>query len=92
MLQRPDIGTMDHMKLWVASKPENETFIWADGGKCAAGQYAQEFDTEYYANLSRVALHALKNKLGLPYEESVASHSTRVSFGEVYKQMLNEGW
>jgi hypothetical protein len=46
MLQRPEIGTKEHIKLWLAGKDENETYEWLSG-ECPAGQYSREFGDEH---------------------------------------------
>ena len=39
MLARPEVGTKEHVLLWLASKPPEETYIWEKGDICACGQY-----------------------------------------------------
>ena len=41
MLSRPEIGTLEHIKLWVASKPQDESYEWASAG-CPACLYMDE--------------------------------------------------
>ncbi len=42
MLARPEIGSRQHILLWLAGKPADETYDWRQEHDCACGQYAQE--------------------------------------------------
>jgi hypothetical protein len=41
MLTRPDVGTLEHIRLWLASKPAGEGYEWLSE-ECAWGQYCME--------------------------------------------------
>jgi hypothetical protein len=40
MLSRPEIGTREHILLWLASKPPREKFVYESVKECACGQYS----------------------------------------------------
>jgi hypothetical protein len=42
MLSRPEIGTMEHVRVWLNAKDESEPFEWLSAD-CPAGRYAKEF-------------------------------------------------
>ncbi len=42
MLSRPEIGTREHILLWLGSKKPDETYKWEKSTTCACGQYANE--------------------------------------------------
>ena len=41
MLTRPEIGTLEHIKLWVAGKPHDEGYEWLSAD-CPANRYMDE--------------------------------------------------
>ena len=43
MLARPEVGTKEHILMWLASKPADEVFNWHSTKHCACGQYAETF-------------------------------------------------
>lgn len=59
MLQRPEIGTREHILLWLASKPANESFYWLNPDICACGQYSKEFfgDSQAWGGMTGPILH-----------------------------------
>ena len=65
MLSRPEIGTLEHVKLWVASKPQNESYEWLSA-TCPANRYIDEH------GLSDDTLPAIRELNGLAH---VAPHS-----------------
>jgi len=42
MLARPEIGTREHILLWLASRDPNEEYDWCSYSNCACGKYARE--------------------------------------------------
>lgn len=48
MLARPEIGSREHMLLWLASKDPNETYNWRTSKQCACGVYAREHGLETF--------------------------------------------
>lgn len=42
MLARPEIGSREHILLWLAGKPEDEKYNWHNHRQCACGQYSIE--------------------------------------------------
>jgi hypothetical protein len=60
MLSRPDVGSKEHIQLWLDTKDASETYEWLSGD-CPAGQYDREFgdahaglDLNWLNNLARV--------------------------------------
>jgi hypothetical protein len=45
MLSRPDVGTKDHIQLWLGTKDASEPYEWLSGD-CPAGQYSKQFGDE----------------------------------------------
>ena len=43
MLSRPDVGTKEHIQLWLTTHDENEQYEWLSA-VCPAARYAEEFD------------------------------------------------
>jgi hypothetical protein len=53
-LARPEVGTREHVLMWLATKNENQTYEWLSG-ECPAGQYSREFGDEHSGlNLDRL--------------------------------------
>lgn len=46
MLARPEVGSREHILSWLATKPEDESYVWLSGD-CPAGQYMQEFGDQH---------------------------------------------
>jgi hypothetical protein len=53
MLARPEIGTKQHVILWLASKPVDETYDWCKGSECACGQYWGEHVNKKFPHMWR---------------------------------------
>jgi hypothetical protein len=54
MLSRPEIGTIEHIALWLGNKPEGDAYEWASG-QCPAAHYSREFgDTHIGLNLEHI--------------------------------------
>jgi hypothetical protein len=41
MLARPEIGSKEHISLWLDSKDPNEEYNWSNVRGCACGQYSR---------------------------------------------------
>jgi hypothetical protein len=65
MLQRTEIKTQGHIKLWLAGKNADEVYTWNDPEKCPAATYAAEFGlgsrTEI-ADLDELARDAISHR------------------------------
>jgi hypothetical protein len=46
MLARPDVGTYEHIRLWLNTRDETQTYEWASE-QCPAAQYSREFGNEH---------------------------------------------
>lgn len=42
MLARPELGTREHILLWLSSQPPEREYHWSDPQECACGTYARE--------------------------------------------------
>jgi hypothetical protein len=42
MLARPEIGSKEHILLWLENKPPDEKYDWENYAECACGQYSRE--------------------------------------------------
>src|SRR6266566_2889110 len=42
MLQVPEKGSREHIKLWLAGRDPNERYHWSASADCACGQYSRE--------------------------------------------------
>jgi hypothetical protein len=78
MLARPEVGTREHILLWLASKPADATYAWADPFECACGKYSREFLTYPTAWCGPGFIP------GAPLFELNSIARERANFGELY--------
>lgn len=88
MLQRPEIGSWEHIKLWVADKPQKEKFNWPNREDCAAAQYCLEhYGHCVYAGYGKlVNLSQLSGKV-IDRRARAGDTDVWVSWGELYEAM-----
>jgi hypothetical protein len=43
----PQVCTLEHLIGWLETKPADEIYCWADGGRCLFGQYAKVHGLHY---------------------------------------------
>jgi hypothetical protein len=55
MLSRPEIGTREHVLLWLGSKDPNARYQWEHPERCPCGQYRREHRAEWINQLSVLA-------------------------------------
>jgi len=48
MLSRPEIGTKEHILLWLAGKDVKAEYEWRCPHSCPAGTYSEEFYNYHY--------------------------------------------
>jgi hypothetical protein len=77
MLARPEVGSKEHILLWLATKPPGEEFEWRDTNTCACGQYA-------YGDHSGIGAWSEHQTLREMNQEAFHHHS----FGSLYQAML----
>jgi hypothetical protein len=59
MLARPEVGTREHILLWLARKPARGRFRWEDLRNCACGQYSREHGAPAGCWLQEPAIYEL---------------------------------
>lgn len=86
MLSRIEVGSREHILMWLADKDPQEGYDWLSGF-CPAAQYSREFGDEHIElnlnqlnDLARVEPHTF----GALYERAEKAWS--VSFGRVKKK------
>jgi hypothetical protein len=77
MLARPEIGTREHVILWLASKPADEAYEWANPHCCACGQYWGE-------NVGKIFPHMWEYDPAMPWLNIMAQDCR--TFGELYQK------
>jgi hypothetical protein len=78
MLARPEIKTKEHVLLWLAGKPADETYDWNKAGECACGQYWGE-------NVDRLFPHKWGQDLAMDWFNMIAMDCK--TFGELYQKV-----
>ena len=43
MLARPEVGSKEHILLWLAAQPQDKKFSYMTPSACACGQYSRAF-------------------------------------------------
>jgi hypothetical protein len=82
MLARPEIGTKQHIILWLASKPADETYQWNDSKRCACGQYWGE-------NVDNVFPHGWWcSNPRMAWLDILAMYCESRTFGELYQRAI----
>jgi hypothetical protein len=91
MLKRPEIGTKEHIILWLAGQPEHELFDWNHESTCACGQYSKTFygkplswvdGRRYLPNL--MLLNILAHKAACRHQLAHGGHLV-ATWGELHK-------
>jgi len=62
MLSRPEIGSREHIMLWLASKDPRATYNWTCPFSCACATYSDDSYGQRYYWVNMLSLHDL-NKL-----------------------------
>jgi len=87
MLARPEIGTREHIMLWLESKDPDEEYDWFSYARCACGQYAAD-------GLGKSNLWWIINCVGMPKnplsELNIMANYCK-TFGELAK-LVRERW
>jgi hypothetical protein len=55
MLSRPEVGTREHILLWLAGKDPDAEYQWENPQHCPCGQYGREYVTEWVLPISLLA-------------------------------------
>lgn len=101
MLSRPEIGSREHILLWLASKPEDKMFLWRHKDICACGQYSFDCTGNALAWIDYMNTKAIDDLNVAGYGLAVArSRSTNnrverqepVRFGDLYREMRDRVW
>jgi hypothetical protein len=84
MLAKPEIGTREHILLWLSGKRPDEVFYWHEAADCACGQYAKSFglEREWMKFLTGLVGRGDYPALSELNELAVMSDET---FGDLYK-------
>jgi hypothetical protein len=87
MLQRPEILTREHIVLWLASKPADETYDWmlADEG-CPCAIYTREHGLAHWSRCSEL----INDVPGAPSLNKLARDGEK-SWGSLYER-AREAW
>ena len=86
MLARPEIGSREHILLWLAGKPADGTFDWNDPKKCAGGQYLYESTGGWWTEYGRNGNEQNFDNLGA-LAAAACQHRT---YGELYEAMRKQ--
>jgi hypothetical protein len=99
MLSRPEPGSREHIKLWLAGKPRNEVVWWNRFGcRCASDQYWLETTDSAFTRawtergayspvclLSEIAAEVAK---GLPFSAgTLSTQDWKFTWGELYDEV-----
>jgi hypothetical protein len=82
MLARPEIGSKEHILLWLASRDPDEEYDWDEWRVCARGQYCFEHFGEH-ANWPQFSLSAPVHQM-----DYYAQHHR--TFGALYEVMRKQ--
>jgi len=82
MLARPEIGTREHILLWLAGKDPNEEYLWESYCDCACGRYAKEVLGKSNMWWSAYAM----TPAGTPFMELNHLAMDLKTFGELYER------
>ncbi len=80
MLSRPEIGTHEHIKLWLSSKNPDEGYRWQNPLDCPCGQYAREFYGPDYKWINMIGVPPALIKLN-----TLAERAKGRTFGSLYE-------
>jgi len=93
MLERPEIGSKPHIKLWVGSKDPKEKFDWSKQVDCACGQYSREhYGADYDWLNTPDIIPALRELNRIAQFCGGCGLSEGRTFGALYTDLCNEGW
>lgn len=85
MLARPEIGSREHILLWLAGKPADEKFAYHNSQICACGQYSSE-----HGNLCGIWIES-KAVAEMDCAARAVSYHGYGTFGGLYKE-LSSRW
>jgi len=86
MLARAEIGTKEHLKLWVGGKDPAEEFRWDNSQDCACGQYSREFHGADHR------WHDAPVETALRQMNKIAQYTSPHTFGVLHAALIRDGW
>ena len=86
MLARPEVGSREHILLWLAGKPADEMFNWKSSSRCACGQYSKKYLNSEYAWISNPELSRMSDAV----IDVMDLRNAHCSFGVLYQTMLKK--
>ncbi len=91
MLARPEIGSREHVLLWLDGQDPNETYDWSIASRCACGQYVAQHGGRPWSEYP--ALSGGPYPISAPEDGSfnALAREEPHTFGALYKRAV-EAW